>query len=194
MQEYIIVRQPQWFFGDMGGEMSGPFQGMPFMTPDGLPGMEPGFSAFQGPGFPSDPPPGVPPGPGPAVPPFGPPGGGAGMGPPSGFPPPFGPPSGFPPPFAPPGGGAGMGPPSGPPPSFAPPLPAEQQVGTFAVESGAIRRCLFRYTYIWLRNRQQFWAWLTFVGRRSVAGWRWTGFNWVYFGIDLNRISSFTCF
>ena len=165
MQEYIIVRQPQWFFGDMGGEMSGPFQGMPFMTPDGLPGMEPGFSAFQGPGFPSDPPPGVPPGPGPAVPPFGPP-----------------------------GGGAGMGPPSGPPPSFAPPLPAEQQVGTFAVESGAIRRCLFRYTYIWLRNRQQFWAWLTFVGRRSVAGWRWTGFNWVYFGIDLNRISSFTCF
>ncbi len=116
--------------------------------------------------------------------------------PPFGFPPGQGP--GFPPgqgpggpPFGPPGGGQGSGPPSGPPPSFVPQQPT---FGTFAVDPGAIRPCLFRFVYIWLDNRQQFWAWLTFVGRRSVAGWRWTGFNWAYFGVDINRIVSFTCF
>jgi hypothetical protein len=63
-----------------------------------------------------------------------------------------------------------------------------------AVDPGAIRPCRFRFVYLWLDNRQQFWAWLIFVGRQSVAGWRWTGFNWVYFGLDLNRISSFVCY
>ncbi|HBS44831.1 MAG TPA: transporter, partial [Paenibacillus sp.] len=33
-----------------------------------------------------------------------------------------------------------------------------------------------------------------FVGRNSVAGFRWFGLFWGYFGIDLNRIRSFTCF
>jgi hypothetical protein len=32
-----------------------------------------------------------------------------------------------------------------------------------------------------------------FVGRNSVAGWRWNGFRWVYFGVDLRRIDSFVC-
>ncbi|NLK88075.1 MAG: hypothetical protein GX279_11390 [Clostridiaceae bacterium] len=104
------------------------------------------------------------------------------------FPPGQGP--GFFPPGQGPGGGPGTGPPSGRPPAFTP----AQQAGVFAVDPGSIRRCMFRYVYIWLDNRQQFWAWLVFVGRRSVAGWRWTGFRWVYFGVDLNRISSFICY
>lgn len=105
----------------------------------------------------------------------------------------FGPPGRPPgqPPFGPPPGPPGQaGPPPGPPPAFT---PQAQQVGVFAVDPGGIRGCLFRYTYIWLTNRQQFWFYPTFVGRTSVAGWRWTGFNWVYFGIDLRRISSFQC-
>lgn len=81
-------------------------------------------------------------------------------------------------------------PPSGPPPSFIPSQPAAQ---TFAVDPGAIRFCLFRFTYIWLR-RDAFWFFPTFVGRNSIAGFRWTGFRWVFFGIDLNRIVSFQCF
>ena len=111
--------------------------------------------------------------------------------------PPFGPPPGQPgfpgqPPFGPPPGPPGQaGPPAGPPPAFT---PAAQEITPFAVDPGAIRGCLFRYTYVWLTNRQQFWFYPTFVGRTSVAGWRWTGFNWVYFGIDLRRISSFQCF
>jgi len=90
-----------------------------------------------------------------------------------------------------PGAGGGQGAaPSGPPPSFT---PQQQQFQTFAVDPGAISGCLFRFTYVWLR-RESFWFFPTFVGRRSVSGFRWTGSRWVFFGIDLNRIQSFQCF
>lgn len=100
-----------------------------------------------------------------------------------------GPPPG-PPGFQGPGQGPQSAPPSAPPPSF---VPAQTQVGAFAVDPGSIRGCLFRYTYVWLNNRQQFWFYPTFVGRTSVSGWRWTGFNWMFFGISLRQIQSFTC-
>lgn len=100
-------------------------------------------------------------------------------------------------PGRPPGGGFQVRPPLGPPPSYTPSKhQALFQGGGIQpkfVDPGAIRHCLFRFVYIWLRNGRSFWAYLTFVGRRSVAGWRWNGFNWVYFGIDLRRIESFTC-
>jgi hypothetical protein len=81
------------------------------------------------------------------------------------------------------------GPPSGPPPSFIP----QEPVQAFAVDPRAIRNCLFRFTFVWT-FRSAFWFFPTFVGRTSVSGFRWTGFNWVYFGVDLNRISSFICY
>lgn len=111
---------------------------------------------------------------------------------PGGFPPFGGPPGGPPgqgPIGGPPGQGPQSGPPSSPPPSFVP----TEQVSAFAVDPGSIRRCMFRYTYVWLRNRQQFWFYPIFIGRQSVAGWRWTGFSWMYFGISLRQIQSFTC-
>lgn len=101
-------------------------------------------------------------------------------------------PPGFQPPFSSPGQSQAGGPPTSPPPSF---VPAQtQQIEAFAVDPGGIRGCLFRFTYVWLRGFQQFWFFPIFVGRNSVAGWRWTGFNWVYFGISLQQIQSFTCF
>lgn len=104
---------------------------------------------------------------------------------------PSGEPVGPPGPFPSSGSGAGQaGPPTSPPPSFTPEQP---QFQTFAVDPGAIRGCLFRFTYVWLRNRS-FWFFPTFVGRNSVAGFRWSRFRWVYYGIDLNRIESFQCF
>jgi hypothetical protein len=120
---------------------------------------------------------------------FFPPFGGGSMGPP------FGPPSQGPgggPPFGPPGQGQGGGPPTAPPPSFVP--TQSQQAQVFAVDPGSIRGCLFRYTYVWLRGPGQFWFYPTFVGRRSVSGYRWNGFRWLYFGISLRQIQSFTCF
>ncbi|WP_211315921.1 hypothetical protein [Oceanobacillus chungangensis] len=130
----------------------------------------PGFPGSPGQGFPGQPGGGFP----------GQPGG------PGGFPGQPAGPGGFP---GQPGGGQ-SGAPTTPPPNFT---PQQSQFQTFAVDPGAIRGCLFRFTYIWLR-RDAFWFFPTFVGRTSVAGFRWNGFRWVYFGIDLDRIESFQCF
>ncbi|MHB1393887.1 MAG: hypothetical protein ACYCYE_12600 [Clostridia bacterium] len=102
----------------------------------------------------------------------------------------------FPPPFSGqgPGFGPSDGPPSGPPPAITPQLAGPQGIGIQAVDPGSIRRCRYRFVYLQLRNGREFWAWLTFVGRRSVAGWRWTGYRWVYFGISLRQIESFYCY
>lgn len=104
---------------------------------------------------------------------------------PGSFPPP-------PPPGPPSGGWNQDGPPTSPPPSFVPQL--NQGPSLKAVDPGAIAGCRYKYTYVWLNSGQSFWFYPTYVGRRSVSGYRWTGFNWVYFGIDTNRISSFQCY
>lgn len=94
----------------------------------------------------------------------------------------------FTPPFGPQGT---QRPPSSPPPQFIPPQPAAT---AFAIDPGAIAGCLFRNTFVWLRNGNAFWFFPTFVGRTSVAGFRWTGRTWVFTGVDLRSIVSFTCF
>lgn len=109
-----------------------------------------------------------------------------------------------PPPAAPPPGhhapGAGPspghhapdeGPPTSPPPSVVP--QQMHQAGAYAVDPGSMVSCLHRYTYVWLRGREQFWFYPTFIGRNSVSGYRWTGHRWVNFGISLRQIQSFTC-
>lgn len=104
----------------------------------------------------------------------------------------------FPPPPG-PGGpgrpGQGNRPPSGPPPATTPQEPFSAAGGpqTFAVDPGSIRGCRFRFTYIWPRRGRSFWMWITFVGRRSISGWRWDGRRWFYFGMDLRDIRSFRC-
>lgn len=87
------------------------------------------------------------------------------------------------------GGGQQAGAPSTPPPSYTP----QESPQLYAVDPGAIRGCLYRFTYVWLNNGNSFWFYPTYVGRTSVAGYRWRGFRWEYFGIDLNRIRSFRC-
>ena len=62
--------------------------------------------------------------------------------------------------------------PTSPPPAF---IPAQQTATPFAVDPGAISLCLFRNTFIWLRNGSSFWYFPIFVGPRSVAGFRWNG-------------------
>jgi hypothetical protein len=115
----------------------------------------------------------------------------------------FGPPQGGPPGFGGGGGGGGGMAPQSPPPSFTPQQSQATsfgggygggQAGVYAVDPGAIRPCLYRYVFIWPRHGRGFWAWLTFAGRRSVAGWRWNGRRWVYFGMDTRQIVSFYCY
>nr|WP_244163363.1 collagen-like protein [Paenibacillus pectinilyticus] len=143
--------------------------------PGGFPGGPGGFPGAPG-GFPGSPG-GFPGGPGGGFP-----------GGPGGFP--GGP--GFPGPGGPGGPGGGQQPPTSAPPSYTPQKPFKAP-GSFAVDPGGISRCLFRFTYIWLSNGQQFWFYPIFVGRNSMAGFRWTGFSWMYFGTDLRFVDSFTC-
>ncbi|MFT9599180.1 transporter [Mesobacillus sp.] len=90
-----------------------------------------------------------------------------------------------------PGGGQQAGgPPSSPPPAYVP----QEQATAFAVDPGGIRRCMFRFTYIWLVDGRSFWFYPVFLGRNSIAGWRWSRRRgWVYYGMDLRQIRSFQC-
>ncbi|WP_245828908.1 hypothetical protein [Salipaludibacillus agaradhaerens] len=94
------------------------------------------------------------------------------------------------------GGAPTEGPPPGPPPAVPPPSATGVGApGTFAVDPGAFRRCLNRYTYVTLNDGRRFWFWPVFIGRTSVAGYRWRPrqFRWVYMGIDTNQIRFFQC-
>ncbi|WP_242971962.1 hypothetical protein [Haloimpatiens massiliensis] len=88
-----------------------------------------------------------------------------------------------------------QGPPTAPPPSFTPNKSTAKSGGisTKAVDTGSIRPCLYRFTYIWQSNGRSYWTYLTYVGKKSISGWRWMRFRWVYFGLDLRKIDSFYC-
>ncbi|URZ07739.1 hypothetical protein [Clostridium felsineum] len=84
--------------------------------------------------------------------------------------------------------------PPGPPPTYVPQFQSGFGGSSIkAVDSGAIRICRYKYTYIWLNNGREFWAYITFVGPRSISGYRWMGRRWVYFGLDLRQIRYFVC-
>ncbi|MDQ0257324.1 hypothetical protein J2S74_004782 [Evansella vedderi] len=98
-----------------------------------------------------------------------------------------------PPPIAGPGGQAG--PPPGPPPVTTP----QQQlggIGTLAVDPGSLYGCMNRYTYMILEDGRAFWFWPTFIGRTSVAGYRWhrRQQRWIYTGFDTRLINWFQCY
>ena len=81
--------------------------------------------------------------------------------------------------------------PNSPPPSFS---PVEPRISQFALDAGSVMPCRFRFAYIWPRRGQPFWAWITFVGRRSFAGFKWVGRRWVYFAMDLRDVRNIQCF
>ena len=98
------------------------------------------------------------------------------------------------PPLPTPGPGHNFNPRSGSAPRFAPPAFIPQRApGLRMVDPGAISRCLYSNTYVWLNNRQDFWFFPTFVGRKSIAGYRWMHRNWVFMGFGLNMVDSFFC-
>lgn len=79
--------------------------------------------------------------------------------------------------------------PNSPPPTVVPKL----KTGLLAVEPGAFSRCLNRDTYIQLTNRTSFWFHPTYIDYYSTSGYKWTGYTWIAWGTDLDRIVSFQC-
>lgn len=81
--------------------------------------------------------------------------------------------------------------PMGPPPHTIP--KKTMGAGVYAVDPGAIRPCMYEYIYVWLKNGQGFWMYPTYIGPRSISGYRWADYGWVYAGFDLDYIESFYC-
>jgi hypothetical protein len=54
--------------------------------------------------------------------------------------------------------------------------------------------CLYRFTYIWLINGNNFWFYPTAISWQQLEGWRWRNGRWDYDRINLRRIFFFTCF
>lgn len=79
--------------------------------------------------------------------------------------------------------------PANPPPSYVPNLPATAG----PIEPGTLSSCAFKYTYLWLKNGESFWVYITSAGKKSVSGWRYIKGRWKQFGTRLAQIKNFTC-
>lgn len=79
--------------------------------------------------------------------------------------------------------------PVNPPPSTI----SEPSLSAYNVDPGALRGCMYRDTYIRLKNRQAFWFHPTYIDKESTSGFKWTGKVWIPWGTDLDRILTFQC-
>lgn len=85
----------------------------------------------------------------------------------------------------------------GPPPSYTPkqaPSSKSSNSNMLKVSPGSLSPCKYQYVYVWQTNGSSYWAWFTRIDRTTASGYRWNGYRWVYFGVDLNRIESFECY
>lgn len=73
--------------------------------------------------------------------------------------------------------------PQSPPPSYRPSKPS----------TSYIIDCIYQYTYVWLKNGEQFWFYPTRVEYEGATGYRWNGAVWVYYAIDARNIDAVAC-
>lgn len=59
------------------------------------------------------------------------------------------------------------------------------------IEPAPLKSSMFRPIYIWFRDGVEFWAYISFIGGGHTAGWRWDGYSWQPFEIDLRKIDRF---
>lgn len=96
-----------------------------------------------------------------------------------------------------PGGGDQLRPPTAPPPSFTPQIFTTTQQQEFSRRGGigGIRRCMFRNTFVWMRNGNSFWFFPMLIVGNTIVGFRWRGRRgWVFDSINRNRILFFQCY
>ena len=84
-------------------------------------------------------------------------------------------------------------PPKNPPPSYTPKLSDLPNPNLTKVESGAISPCIYRYTYLWLKNGESYWSYIVRIGNTSLSGWRYIGGRWISFTLDLKDLRNFVC-
>ncbi len=90
----------------------------------------------------------------------------------------------------------GTSPPIGPPPGITP----KKLYSALKVDPAGIAPCRLQFAYVWIKDikgstgPKEFWTYIVYVGLSSVAGFRWTGSQWLFWGADLNNIDTFTCY
>ncbi len=68
-----------------------------------------------------------------------------------------------------------------------------QQLPPYAPSPFGLQHCLYRFTYMWLRNGDNFWFFLTTVGESRAYGFWFFGGRWNQYSIALRDIVSFNC-
>lgn len=84
-------------------------------------------------------------------------------------------------------------PPKNPPPNYIPNMPAAAESDLTTTGFDTITPCIFKHTYLWLKNGQSFWLYPVVINRTLVSGWRYRGGQWLYFTVFLNNIKGFVC-
>lgn len=69
----------------------------------------------------------------------------------------------------------------------------QRQMTPYALNPWDLQNCLYRFTYLWLRNDDNFWFFLTTIGESRVYGYRFFGGRWNNYSVDLRDIVSFYC-
>ncbi|MDR0958226.1 MAG: hypothetical protein LBM16_03340 [Clostridiales bacterium] len=75
------------------------------------------------------------------------------------------------------------------PPIYA---PSEQNSHAF-IGANSMRSCLGNYAYVWLKSGESFWLYVTYIGRQSIYGYKWTYFGWAYSAVNVFMIRRFFC-
>lgn len=83
--------------------------------------------------------------------------------------------------------------PKSPPPKYTPKLSDTAQPKLKAVEFKTISPCIFRMTYLWLKNGMSFWSYITFINRAAASGWRYENEQWIPFSVRLSEIKNYLC-
>jgi len=76
--------------------------------------------------------------------------------------------------------------PPGPPPRYIPKRPD-------SANTGSLKGCRKKWTFIWLKNGSSFWMWIRRIYRRTIIGTIWTGCAFSTHALAIHRIESFRC-
>ncbi len=61
------------------------------------------------------------------------------------------------------------------------------------ITPGPIGSCTSRMTYLWMIDGSSFWTMITGISISTVSGYRWNGYNWIFFETNVNNIETFVC-
>ncbi|PEJ56102.1 transporter [Bacillus sp. AFS002410] len=68
-----------------------------------------------------------------------------------------------------------------------------RQTAPYGSNPLGIQNCMYRFTYLWLKNGDNFWFFLTTVAESNIYGYRFFGGRWNFYSVALSEIVSFHC-